>query len=105
MEKIDALKLSTDAQQEIRYQVIRLKEKGLKNLKSATLLEFTPDQESEIQKAIYDKCPDQMPPPLCIVDTNCSPTVDKATLENQNANTFSRRIFNEMGFHPTTAPA
>ena len=30
MEKIDARKLSTDAQQEIRYQVIRLKQKGLK---------------------------------------------------------------------------
>ena len=28
MEKFDARKLSTDAQQEIRYQVIRLKKKG-----------------------------------------------------------------------------
>jgi hypothetical protein len=28
MEKIDARKLSTDAQQELRYQVIRLRKKG-----------------------------------------------------------------------------
>ena len=31
MEKIDARKLSTDAQQQIRYQVIRLRKQGRKH--------------------------------------------------------------------------
>ena len=101
MEKIDARKLSTDAQQEIHYQVIRLKEKGLKRSEISDITgihpgtisawwklyktqgkkalkikkrgrpigsnrTLTPDQESEIQKAIYDKCPDQMKLPFAL---------------------------------------
>jgi len=101
MEKIDARKLSTDAQQEIRYQVIRLKKKGHRRSeiseitgvhpgtisKWCTLYKIggkkalkiqkrgptvgsyrtlTPDQEKEIQKAIYDKCPDQMKLPFAL---------------------------------------
>ena len=101
MEKIDARKLSTDAQQEIRYQVIRLKKKGLqrseiseitgiypstisvwwrlyknggkKALKikkrgrpSGTCRTLTQEQEIEIQRAIYDKCPDQMKLPFAL---------------------------------------
>ncbi|MCP4722242.1 MAG: helix-turn-helix domain-containing protein [Desulfobacteraceae bacterium] len=94
-------KLSTDAQQEIRYQVIRLKEKGHKRSEiscitgvhpgtisawfklyknggkkalkikkrgrpNGTCRTLTPEQEKEIQKAIYDKCPDQMKLPFAL---------------------------------------
>ena len=95
MKKNDARKLSTDVQQEIRYQVIRLKkqgrkrseiseitsihpstlsvwwklykskgEKGLKIKKrgrlSGSCRTLTSDQEKELQKAMYNKCPDQL---------------------------------------------
>jgi transposase len=101
MEKIDARKLSTDAQQEIRYQVIRLKQKGLKRFEISDITGIYPstisvwwrlyknggkkalkikkrgrptgsnrtllqNQEIEIQKAIYDKCPDQMKLPFAL---------------------------------------
>jgi transposase len=101
MEKIDARKLSTDAQQEIRYQVIRLKQKGLKRSEISNITGIYPstisvwwrlyknggkkalkikkrgrptgsnrtllqNQEIEIQKAIYDKCPDQMKLPFAL---------------------------------------
>ncbi len=101
MEKFDARKLSTDAQQEIRYQVIRLKKQGHKRSeiseitgvhtstisawctlykkggKKALKIQkrgrptgsnrtLTPDQEKEIQKAIYDNCPDQMKLPFAL---------------------------------------
>lgn len=101
MEKIDARKLSTTAQQEIRYQVIRLKKQGRKRLEISDITgihpstisawwklyknggkkalkikkrgpevgsnrTLTPDQEKELQKAIYDKCPDQMKLPFAL---------------------------------------
>jgi len=101
MEKIDARKLSTDAQQEIRYQVIRLKKKGIKRSEISDITGVHPgtisawwklyktegkealkikkrgrptgsnrtllqSQEIEIQKAIYDKCPDQMKLPFAL---------------------------------------
>ena len=101
MEKIDARKLSTDAQQEIRYQVIRLKQQGHKRSEiseitgihpstisawwklyknsgkkalkirkrgrpSGTCRTLTPNQEKELQKTMYDKCPDQMKLPFAL---------------------------------------
>ncbi len=101
MEKIDARKLSTDAQQELRYQVIRLKQKGLQRSEISDITGIYPstisvwwrlyknggkkalkikkrgrptgsnrtllqNQEIEIQKAIYDKCPDQMKLPFAL---------------------------------------
>jgi transposase len=101
MEKIDARKLSTDAQQELRYQVIRLrkqgrthkeisaitgicrstcstwwnlyKNKGKKALKiqkrgrpSGSCRKLVREQEKEIQKAICDKCPDQLKLPFAL---------------------------------------
>lgn len=101
MKKNDARKLSTAAQQEIRYQVIRLKKQGRKRLEISditgihpstisawwklyknegkkalkikkrgpevgTYRTLTPDQEKELQKAIYDKCPDQMKLPFAL---------------------------------------
>ena len=63
MEKIDARKLSTDAQQEIRYQVIRLKEKGLKrseisditgiHLNSQTLIKFMERLIKDSKKKVF----------------------------------------------------
>lgn len=101
MEKIDARKLSTDAQQEIRYQVIRLKKQGRKRLEISSITGIHPstisawwklyknggkralkikkrgpeigstrtleiEQENQLQKAIYDKCPDQMKLPFAL---------------------------------------
>jgi len=101
MEKIDARKLSTDAQQELRYQVIRLrkqgrthkeisaitgvcrstcstwwnlyKNQGKKALKiqkrgrpSGSCRKLVHEQEKEIQKAICDKCPDQLKLPFAL---------------------------------------
>lgn len=101
MEKIDARKLSTETQQEIRYQVIRLKKRGWKRSEISEITgvhpstisgwwklyknggkkalkikkrgpaagsyrTLTPDQEKEIQKAIYDNCPDQMKLPFAL---------------------------------------
>ena len=101
MEKIDARKLSTDAQQQIRNQVIRLRKQGRthneisaitgvsrsicstwwalyqkegnKALKikkrgrpKGSCRTLTPDQEKELQKAIQDKCPDQMKLPFAL---------------------------------------
>lgn len=101
MEKFDARKLSTDAQQEIRYQVIRLKKQGHKRSEissitgvhpgtvskwcslyksggkkalkikqrgpqTGTTRTLEPNQEKELQKAIYDKCPDQMKLPFAL---------------------------------------
>ena len=101
MKKIDARKLSTDAQQELRYQVIRLKKQGhkrsdiseitginpatisawwkrylndgKKSLKikkrgrpSGSCRTLSPDQEKELQKAMYDKCPDQLKLPFAL---------------------------------------
>ncbi len=89
MEKFDARKLSIDAQQEIRYQVIRLKKQGHKRSEISVITgvhtstisalctlykkggkkalkiqkrgrptgsnrTLIPEQEKEIQKAIYD---------------------------------------------------
>lgn len=101
MKKFDARKLSTDAQQEIRYQVIRLKKQGHRRSEISEIVgvhpgtisawcslykkggkkalkikkrgrptgsnrTLTPDQEKEIQKAIYDNCPDQMKLPFAL---------------------------------------
>jgi len=101
MKKNDARKLSTEAQQEIRYQVIRLKKQGRKRLEISDITGIhpstisawwklykhggkkalkikkrgrevgsnrmlTPAQEKEIQKAIHDKCPDQMKLPFAL---------------------------------------
>jgi transposase len=101
MEKTDARKLSTDAQQEIRNQVIRLREQGYKRFEISSITGIHPstisgwwklyknegkkalkikkrgrptgsnrtltqEQERQIQKAIYDKCPDQMKLPFAL---------------------------------------
>ncbi len=101
MAKFDARKLSTDAQQEIRYQVVRLQKKGLKRSEINDITGVHPgtisawsklyknggkralrikkrgrptgnnctlslDQEKEIQRAIYDKCPDQIKLPFAL---------------------------------------
>jgi transposase len=101
MEKIDARKLSTDAQQQVRYQVIRLrkqgrthneisaitgvsrstcstwwnlyKNKGKKALKiqkrgrpNGCCRKLDQAQEKEVQKAICDKCPDQLKLPFAL---------------------------------------
>ena len=101
MEKIDARKLSTDAQQELRYQVIRLRKQGrtFKDISTITGLnrstcnmwwvryqnegkkvlkikkrgrpagscrKLSQEQENEIQKAICDKCPDQLKLPFAL---------------------------------------
>ena len=95
MKKTDARKLSTDAQQRIRNQAIRLRKAGrkygeiaeitgvhettvckwykayIRDCRSAVNIKkrgrpqgscrsLTPEQEKELQKAIRDKCPDQM---------------------------------------------
>jgi len=95
MEKIDARKLNTEAQQQLRNQAIRLKKSGrtykeiaeitgvhgttackwykayLRGGKTAVTIKkrgrpkgscrtLTPEQEQELQKAIRDKCPDQL---------------------------------------------
>jgi len=97
----DARKLSTEAQQEIRNQVIRLREKGYKRFEISEITGIHPstisgwwklynnegkkalkikkrgrptgsnrtltqEQEREIQKAIYDHCPDQMKLPFAL---------------------------------------
>ena len=101
MEKIDARKLSTDVQQELRYQVIRLRKQGrtFKEIGAITGLnrstcnmwwiryqnegkkvlkikkrgrptgscrKLSEEQEKEIQKAICDKCPDQLKLPFAL---------------------------------------
>lgn len=101
MEKIDARKLSTDAQQQLRYQVIRLrkqgrthkeisaitgvnrstcstwwnlyKNKGKKALKiqkrgrpDGSCRKLDIEQERKVQKAICDKCPDQLKLPFAL---------------------------------------
>jgi transposase len=101
MGKYDARKLSTDAQQEIRYQVIRLKKNGYKRSAISEITGVHPgtiskwctlyktggkkalkikkrgrpegscrtlskDQEKRIQKALIDKCPDQMKLPFAL---------------------------------------
>ncbi len=101
MKNNDARKLSTDVQQQIRYQVIRLKKqgrtreeisqitgihrstcsqwwnlyqaKGKKALKikkrgrpSGSCRTLSKEQEKELQKAIHDKCPDQMKLPFAL---------------------------------------
>ena len=101
MEKFDARKLSPSAQQEIRYQVIRLRKKGLKRSEVSEITGVHPstiskwwkaykdsgnkalkgkkqgrptgtgrtlssEREMEIQKALIDKCPDQMKLPFAL---------------------------------------
>ena len=101
MDKIDARKLSTDAQQQIRNQAIRLKKSGRtykeisevtgvhqsaigrlyrayqrqgpkairikkRGRPKGTCRTLSPEQEKELQKAIYDKCPDQMKLPFAL---------------------------------------
>lgn len=101
MEKIDARKLSTDAQQQLRYQVIRLRKQGRthkeisaitgvnrstcstwwtlyqsegkKALKiqkrgrpTGSCRKLDLEQEKEVQKAICDKCPDQLKLPFAL---------------------------------------
>ena len=101
MEKIDARKLSTDAQQQIRNQVIRLRKQGRKHSEISAITgvsrsicstwwaiyqkegkdalkikkrgrpkgscrTLTPEQEKELQRAIRDKCPDQMKLPFAL---------------------------------------
>ena len=101
MANIDARKLSTEAQQQIRNQAIRLKKsgrtyreiseiigvhesgigrwyraykrggaKGVRIKKrgrpKGTCRTLSPQQEKELQKAIYDKCPDQLKLPFAL---------------------------------------
>ena len=101
MEKIDARKLSTEAQQQLRNQAIRLKKAGrtykeiaeitgvhgttackwyktyLRGGKTAVTIKqrgrpkgscrtLTQEQEKELQKAIRDKCPDQLKLPFAL---------------------------------------
>lgn len=101
MKKIDARKISTEAQQQIRYQAIRLKKHGktyneiseitcvhpstivrwyqayrLKGSKAIQIKKrgrptgscrtLKPEQEKQIQQAIYDKCPDQLKLPFAL---------------------------------------
>ncbi len=101
MEKIDARKISTDAQQQLRYQAIHLRKKGLKykdiadiiGVQLATVCQWwklyerggikaihiqkrgrptgncrtlTPEQETDVQRAIRDKCPDQLKLPFAL---------------------------------------
>ena len=101
MEKIDARKFSTDAQQQIRYQVIRLRKQGRKHNEISAITGVSrsicstwwtlyqkggkkalkikqrgrpkgscrtlkAEQEKELQKAIRDKCPDQIKLPFVL---------------------------------------
>jgi len=101
MEKIDARKLSTEAQQQIRNQAIRLKKSGRtyneiseitgvhqsaigrwyrsfkkegakairikkRGRPKGSCRTLSPQQEKELQKAIYDKCPEQMKLPFAL---------------------------------------
>jgi transposase len=101
MEKIDARKLSTDAQQQLRYQVIRLRKQGRKHSEISAITgvsrstcstwwtryqnegrkalkikkrgrptgscrRLKKEQEKEIQRAIRDKCPDQLKLPFAL---------------------------------------
>ena len=101
MEKIDARKLSTEAQQHLRYQVIRLRKQGRKHAEISAITgihrstcvawwnryknegkkalkikkrgrpvgscrKLNEEQEKEIQKAIRDKCPDQLKLPFAL---------------------------------------
>jgi len=101
MEKIDARKFSTEAQQQIRNQAIRLRKAGrtykdiseITGVHHATIGQWyrsyqregpkairikkrgrpkgscrtlSPEQEKELQKAIYEKCPDQMKLPFAL---------------------------------------
>ena len=101
MEKIDPRKLSTDAQQQLRYQVIRLRKQGRKHKEISAITgvsrctcstwwslykregkkalkikkrgrpigscrKLNKEQEKEIQKAIRDKCPDQLKLPFAL---------------------------------------
>ena len=101
MEKFDSRKLTPSAQQEIRYQVIRLRSKGLKRYEVSEITgvhpstiskwwktfkesgkkalkgkkqgrpsgsgrTLSPAQETEMQKALVDKCPDQMKLPFAL---------------------------------------
>lgn len=105
MEKIDARKLHTEAQQNLRNQAIRLKkagrtypeiaeivgvnqstvfkwykayvEGGQKALKikkrgrpTGSCRTLTPEQENELQKALVDKCPDQLKLPFALWSRN-----------------------------------
>jgi len=101
MKKTDARKLSTDAQQQIRYQVIRLRKQGRKHSEISAITGVSrsicstwwtlyqkggkkalkikqrgrpkgscrtlkTEQEKELQKAIRDKCPDQIKLPFAL---------------------------------------
>ena len=101
MEKTDARKLSTEAQQQLRNQAIRLRKAGkkykeiaditgvnrstisvwyntyLRDGKAAIAIKkrgrpkgscrtLTPEQEKELQKAMRDKCPDQLKLPFTL---------------------------------------
>ena len=101
MEKIDARKLSTDAQQQLRYQVIRLRKQGRKHSEISSITgvsrctcstwwsryknegkkalkikkrgrpigscrRLNEEQEKQIQKAIREKCPDQLKLPFAL---------------------------------------
>lgn len=101
MEKTDARKLSTEAQQQLRNQAIRLRKAGrkykeiaditgvnrstisvwyntyLRNGKAAIAIKkrgrpegscrtLTPEQEKDLQKAMRDKCPDQLKLPFAL---------------------------------------
>ena len=101
MEKLDARKLSTEAQQQLRYQVIRLRKQGRTHQEISAITgvsrskcstwwslyknegkkalkikkrgrpvgscrRLNKEQEKEIQKAIRDKCPDQLKLPFAL---------------------------------------
>ena len=101
MEKIDPRKLSTDAQQQLRYQVIRLRKQGRKHSEISAITgvsrcscstwwalyqkggkkalkikkrgrpsdscrKLNKEQEKQIQKAMRDKCPDQLKLPFAL---------------------------------------
>jgi transposase len=101
MKKIDARKLSTETQQQIRNQAIRLKKSGKtyneiseitcihkstickwykayqqkgasaikiqkRGRRKGSCRKLTIDQEKEVQKTVYDKCPDQLKFPFAL---------------------------------------
>ena len=96
MEKIDPRKLSTDAQQQLRYQVIRLRKQGRKHneisaitgvsrcscstwwtlyknggkkalrIKQRSCRTLSMEQEKILQKNMRNKCPDQLKLPFAL---------------------------------------
>ena len=138
MEKTDARKLSTEGQQQLRNQAIRLRKTGrkykeiaeitgvhettvckwykayLRDGRSAVIIKkrgrpkgscrtLTTEQEKELQKAIRDKCPDQMKLPFALWTRIAVPAVHQTVVVDKNANQNRWRIFEKMGFYTPKA--